>query len=606
MTGLPPPPESAADRSRLVLAFALALLGAHTIHVWGSTSLMWADIGRWSHEVERLAQGELPYRDFHWHYPPLGLWVEGLLARVVGTNHANLTAITASLAVILVVGAVAYTRRVLERSDAALVGVGLVLAFAHAQMVGAAIPQGLYSPAALVGAVCMVIAATHFVRHLAESRTTDALLLALWAGLAVLSKQDFWIPSAYIVTVAMLRSRSLAPPLVSATVVGLGVAIVIATAGTGVLLPMVGGFGHATLAGGQGFPSWERITLDLFVLAVIGTSILALVGLASGRWYWRPLLALATFAAATGLFVIWMTTQVAMPIEGELLTPRQDRLLPHLTSGASLLRPSVAYFARKLSFTPLPVALAPVLLLWMALRWRSLPQPRRNTVALLLGLAVALRARRAFEGTEWFEFLLTLPILVAALELLLPLEGAARRRFRVGLAGVLAVLAVWAYVAQGRGFGTRRYFPTVTQTGRGAVHWPENLARDYRTIRATLDSLDPSGQRPFYAFAFSGGWNYWLERPNPYPFTQDFYFSAFDADSVLALPRPSGLFLLDFPRGMMDPGGFGAARFDLRRWEQPMVPAPYGFYDRPRFERLRQGCQLVPMEGLIYTLYQCP
>lgn len=72
---------------------ALLLLTLHTIAVWSHISTFWGDIGRWSHEVERLALGELPYRDFQWHYPPLGLWVEGGLAALIGTERAHLLGI---------------------------------------------------------------------------------------------------------------------------------------------------------------------------------------------------------------------------------------------------------------------------------------------------------------------------------------------------------------------------------------------------------------------------------------------------------------------------------------------------------------------------------
>jgi len=598
--------DTNARRDGAVLALSLALLAIHTVLVWGSTSLMWGDIGRWSHEVTRMAGGELPYRDFQWHYPPLGLWVEGFLARLIGTDHPNLSTITTAIAVPLVVGFVAYTRQVLGRADAAIVALGLVLAMAHAQTVGAAIPLGLYSPAALVGTVCISLASFFFVRQLTEGRPNDALWMALWAGLAVLSKQDFWIPAAYIVTVTMLRTRRIGAPLVSAAVVGMGLSVIVATAGVGVLLPLAGGFGHATLAGGQGFPSWERITVDLFVLALVSGAFLSLMGLAAGRWHWKWLVACGALAGATGALFIAMTMRTPPPVEGELLTRAQNVLLPHLTKGGPLLRPSIGYLARRVSQTPIPVSLPPLLLLLTILRWRTLPDPRRMTVALLLGFAITLRVRRAFEGTEWFEFLFTLPVLVAATELLVPLEPAPRRRLRLAVVGVLAAMAAWGYRAHGRGRGTAEFRPVVTRTLRGNVRWGTNIARDYQRILATVDSLDPSRERPLYSFAFTGGWNYWLKRRNPYPFTQDFYFSAFNADSVLALPRPRGLLLFDLAPGVMDTGGFGAARFDLSRWEQPMVPGPYGFYDRPRFEKLKEGCTRVPLERVIVRIYQCP
>lgn len=596
----------APSRVAVIVSFALALLALHTWHVWGHTSLMWGDIGRWSHEVERFAHGELPYRDFQWHYPPLGLWVEGFLARLVGTEHADLTAITTGLSVIIVASTAIFAQRVLARADLLLLAGSLLFAFAYAQVNGAAIPMGLYSPAALVGAVCMTIAFVAFVRQLDAPSLGSATWMALWAGLAVISKQDFWIPSAYIVGVTFLRSRQLLPPIVSAAVVAVGLAGIVATAGASVVLPMVGGFGHARLAGGQGFPSWERLTVDLFALAAICGPFLVLHALATGRWRWRAITTFALLGAATGTLFVVMTMRTKPPVPGELQSWAQDLLRPHFQRGGSLLRPSLGLLVRRWLHTPLPVSLAPLLLVLTARRWRTLPDGRVR-LALLLGLAIALRGRRAFEASEWLEFLVTVPIVMLAVDYLLPVEQPARRRVQLAGAGAIFVLGLVMYQREGRGWGTDRYFPTVTRTLRGDVHWGANAARDYTRIVATLDSLDPGRERPLFAFGFSGGWNYWLKRRNPYPFTQDFYYSAFDADSVLALPRPKGLILFDFSPRLLDNGGsYGAARFDVRQWEQPRVAAPYGFYDRPRFQRLLQGCTQVPMERVIVTIYQCP
>jgi hypothetical protein len=590
-------------RSAAPLWLALAVLAAHTLHVWGQSGIFWGDIGRWSHEVDRMAGGELPYRDFQWHYPPLGIWVEGALARIFGTDRTPLSLITTGIAGLLVAAFVGYARHVLNRADAAVVAVALVLALAYAQTNGAPLPLGLYSPAALVGSLCIANAARLFAKHLVSPSSRDLEWMALFAGLAVLSKQDFWIPAAFLVGVGVLRTRRLPPAVVSGAVVVVGMSIVVATAGTGILLPLAGGFGHAKLAGGQGFPSWERLTVDLFVLALVSGATLAVVSAATRRLLLWPLMAAAVVAVLTGSLHVWQSMQATLVEPGAFATPTQDFLQYHLREGNDLFRPALGWLRKRAAHTPIPVLLPPLLLLLTAWRWSRLPQARRGTIALLLGLAIAFRARRAFEGTEWFEFLLTLPVVLASIELLLAETPEALRRFRLASIAVLAALGVWAHVEQGRGFGTRRYIAEVTMTVRGPVRLG-TMARDLHRFTAAMDSLDPSGSRPLFAFGFSGGWNYFTRRTNPFPFTQDFFFSAFNADSVLALPRPAGLFLIDNP--VIKGGSFGLARFDLRRWEQPRGPAPYDDYDRPRFDRLREGCERVPMAGTMFALYQCP
>lgn len=590
-------------RIRPDLIVAILLLAAHTAAVWGHTGVFWGDIGRWSHEVERLALGELPYRDFQWHYPPFGIFVEGLAARVIGTDRTPLSIITTALAAVLVIASVLLSRRALGRRDIALSAIALVLAFSFAQTVGAALPLGLYSPAAIVGAVCTAIAAVNFLRSLSDDPGHSVEWMALFCALGVLSKQDFWMPAAYMVGTTVVRTRRLSAAWISGGVTLAGVAGVIAIAGTDILLPMAGGFGHATLAGGQGFPSWERITTDILTLAIVCGATFALASIAKRRLLLMPLLVCGAVAVLAAGIHVTASMQTTLPGPGELTTPTQNNLAFHLRRDGDLLRPAIGWMRERVSRTPIPVSLAPLLLLAVALRWRRLPTPRREFIAIALGLAVALRFRRAFEGTEWFEFLLALPILLAAVELLFAFDERELRRWRTASAALLGVLALWAYTALGRGIGTQKHFPAVTSTLRGPMHWRTGEARDYAVVLAAVDSLDPSRTRPLLAFGFSGGFNYFLKRPNPFPITQDFYFSAFDADSLVA-NRPPGLLLID--NHVFKGGSFGAATFALGQWEQPRVAAPYDFYDRPRFDRLRESCAPVPLPGSMFDLYSCP
>ena len=590
-------------RRNVDLIIALALLAAHAVAVLGYTSLFWGDNGRWLHEVERFAFGELPYRDFQWHYPPLALWVVGTAARLLGTDLAPVFLITSALAGLLVVAVVHYDREALGRSDPWVTAVCLVFAFAYAQTAGAPLPVGLYSPAALIGALCITIAAVGFLRVFAsDGGIGGAWWIGLFAGLAVLAKQDFWIPAAYLVALSAIRFRRLTPVAVSGGTVALGASIVALTAGASVLRPLVGGFGHARIAGGMGFPSWERLTVELFAASLVVGFLAAMASMARRRLYVAPLLACAIVATLTGAIHVMVSLSIVPADLGPFPTPTVEAMAYHVREGNPLLRPALGWLRLRVVGDPIPFVLSPLLLAAMAVRWARLDVTRRSTVALLLGFAVALRARRAFEATEWFEFLLTLPVILASAELLFGLAGTELHRFRSGTLAVLTVMSVTAYNVLGRGAGTRRRFPGVA-IARGTVHWAPNALGDYHRVRAAIDSIDPGGGRPVFAFGFTGGWNYFLNRRNPFPFTQNFAFSAFDADSVL-ITRPAGVILID--HSLIDGTSFTSLDIRLDRWEQARVPTPYPSFDRPRFDRLRDGCPRIALDSTAFRVYACP
>ena len=116
-------------------------------------------------------------------------------------------------------------------------------------------------------------------------------------------------------------------------------------------------------------------------------------------------------------------------------------------------------------------------------------------VAVLLVFAMALRLRRGFEGSEWFEFLLAAPIFFATLETLAAFSPTELRRFRRASLALLVPLALGANWGLGHGWGTAISFPR-TQTTRGVVRWGASAVRDYREVKTALDSIDPTGTRP--------------------------------------------------------------------------------------------------------------
>ena len=151
-------------RRQADLVLALTLLAVHAIAVWGYTGVFRGDHGRWLHEVERFAQGEVPYRDFQWHFPPLALWIVGGLARFFGTDLLPVYLITSVLAALLVAVVVFYFREVRSPTYTLLLAASILLAVTYVQTSGPPLPAGAYVPAAPVGVLCLTISAVLFLR----------------------------------------------------------------------------------------------------------------------------------------------------------------------------------------------------------------------------------------------------------------------------------------------------------------------------------------------------------------------------------------------------------------------------------------------------------
>src|SRR6266850_7117685 len=78
-------------------------------------SLMWADPARWLFEAQRLASGEMPYRDFSWQYPPFSIFLLGLAMRCFGVTFVVAQVVIDGISVAVIVLAWLLVRRILPR-----------------------------------------------------------------------------------------------------------------------------------------------------------------------------------------------------------------------------------------------------------------------------------------------------------------------------------------------------------------------------------------------------------------------------------------------------------------------------------------------------------
>jgi hypothetical protein len=588
------------------LVALLGLAGVHIVLAWGYTGTFWGDTGRWLGEIERFARGEVLYRDFHWVFPPLAMWIIGGFARLLGPDLAVIWTVTSVLFLLICLLWIVYARRLVTGWERpAVLLAGFLLAVAYANRRAAPIPMGTYTPAALVGVLFVLAAAIVLIRQWDSPRSWHGPAIGVLAGCCFLAKQDFWIPAAYLVVVSGYRARAyggtslhvLAPVLAAVFVGGAGLAIVAVQAGGRVLLAMLGGFGNAAELGTVAFPTWERLTVETAVAA--GT--IAVTGGAAALTV-RPRAALLRTAAVAavvllcaGAVFVFMTMLKAKRIQAtglpEFPVSGEATLWYHLsTSGRVGLRVHLGILADRVAVHPLPFLLPFALVAFAGVRWSALRD--RHDIALivaLLGLVAALRMRRMVETIDWFHFLFEIPLYVAFLHAIFAEQ---RQRIRPAIAGLLAVLVAFgahSYWTFGRGPFTRRGEWPLVATARGVIHMPKNEAADYQWLRARLDSIDPRRERPLFAFGYSGGFNYFLGRDNPTSSASGFFFVPTPPIEMVrdVMDASPGALLLDnafFQESSQPEAG-------LDRWDPVEEPSTYVRVDRPWFNRLLAACR---------------
>jgi hypothetical protein len=204
--------------------------------------------------------------------------------------------------------------------------------------------------------------------------------------------------------------------------------------------------------------------------------------------------------------------------------------------------------------------------------------------------------RRGFQYVEWYHIMAELPLYSA----LLP-----SRALRHASLAVLLVMSGYLYYRNGIGPLTSKPHLERIETKRGLVYMRPQDASDYWAVLAAIDRIDPSGQRPLFAFGYTGGFNYFFGRKNPTSLTQGFSFSYNPPPEKLPAET---IFLYNTHWDVM---GVPSTELKPWRWRQDFVTNPFIAHDLPRFQGLVRGCRTAEtVQGslysrLVFTLYEC-
>lgn len=610
------------------LALLLALAGVHIAFTWGHVGTLWGDPGRWLHEVDRFAHGEILYRDFYWPFPPFALWFLGSIDRVFGSDLVSIWTATAIVFVLICLAYDRYVHLLVPRPLAlSVVLAGFLLACAYANVDSAPLPAGTYTPAGPVGLLLMLLAVICAINLLDGFRLIYALGTGIFCGLCILTKQDFWVPALYLViagTAVLLsvndeRKRNLALHVWTSFLVTVfaGYFVVFAQAGGRALLDVLLGGGQVAELRGRTFPSGQRLTSEMIVMALIGL-LSALLPLTDRTISWKAVkkwvAVFVVVAIACCSLHVFMTYRIASGLRveatSELLGETAAYLSHSSRAKAPLFRVSLRWLKRNLLLHVLPLLLpVSVLVLLFIFGRKMADSPRWKLVLFLLGVCVTARLKRGFEHTEWYHFLLEIPVYAAAAFLFLPNSTQkASRALRLGF-GLLLAFGAYAYWNFGVGPLARNSQFERVDTPRGSAWVSAGMRKQFTDLKGLLDQVDPGGKRPLFAFAYNGGFDYFLDRVNPTPLTQGFRLSIFDPDRVVrdVLAQQPAALVLD--RTNFDQVPVPSPHFKFLPWDLKTVLNFYVRYDRPYFQQILVHCR--PIEELqfnpilVYTLHDC-
>jgi len=607
------------DRRIALTAAVLVLLGAiHTFLTWGHIGSFWGDQGRWLGDIDRHVAGENFYRDFFWPYPPMAIWLLGLVGHAFGTNVNVIWSATSAIFFLILIMFLLYSRDLVDDECMHWAAAPAVLfATALAQIGSAPLPMGMYSPAAPLGFLFLLTGVVSCWR----GAQRGSLLSAVGAGAAlaacVLSKQDSWIPAGAV----LVGTRFLPTPLakrqgarqmtVFLVCCGIGLAGIVNLSGWSNLASVFSGWGGAIEFRGRPYPSWQSIVVELLGLgvAVAFTMVLLLLtGAVSSKRMRKPLVvAAAWIVVALGIhcYASYRTGLAAREGVGPGFPTRTQGFMSAASaSDRQLLRRSLVFVKYNLlrRMPPLFLPFLALGLLWV--RRNANYSPRLQLLLFFGAVCCAARSRRLFEHAEWYNVFLEIPFYFAVLHYFFP---AAWPRVSKAAGLTLLVLSLYWHNQLGVGLWTVNTDFRPIETPRGRIYAGAGHAAEYLKIAATLDAEDPQRKWPIFAFGFTGGHSYFLARPRPTPLTEGFFLSGIEPDRVIRIFQDLRVPFFLFDSVPLQKQGVPQQQLDFSHWDLQIVLNHHMRIDRPWFEKVLVACDPRRQLGEtpVFLIYAC-
>jgi hypothetical protein len=155
-------------------------------------TLVWGDSGRWLFEGQRVAAGEVPYRDFSWLYPPLSVLMLGWAMKLFGATFATAQVFVDLTSLVLVLLAYALIRFFLPRFLLLPVMVCLLAIGGTSLMFFGLFSFLIYVPALLTGAAGFLLLLIGLLSYLQSGRLKAETwsIITLGAFVAAYSKPE--------------------------------------------------------------------------------------------------------------------------------------------------------------------------------------------------------------------------------------------------------------------------------------------------------------------------------------------------------------------------------------------------------------------------------
>ncbi|MCL5995550.1 MAG: hypothetical protein M1546_05775 [Chloroflexi bacterium] len=564
-------------RYRWIAPVILGLVCA--VAIWSDWLKMWLlgfDAGRGFFEAYRVAQGQLPYRDFLLQYPPLSTWLLGLAFRMAGSTYLTAQVVIDILSLAAVWLTWRLARKVLPDVLAVIVAAVLALQGANHLLMFSLF---VWTPTVLTGMIGVLLLLMGALERHKTGRLSIGLALEMGLGsfVCLLSKPEFMLAVlatllAMILVDMKLRISEwllcLGPGALAYAVVGYSV-------GFSNLIEGVLGYGQATGT----CPWWPTGIGIVGALVALGQgaviiSLYSLRHCESLRQAWYRLL---VAVAGTAGYVYY--NFIAFPPDLSIL-----RSLNTALSLASILLPVMWW--------SIPV--------WLANTWRILwRHPSNRLMYLLTSAGLALAARGLFgthkdNGTSVAVAAFPVLLIVGAYLLL----SLSHNNIRLPLLILIPFVSAHFLIVTAKGI-LLDYMPLQTQAGLVLVRLDEE--------RELYDYIVAHSSPGDYVLnlSYSANMGFAARRPAPTSTTQFGFFAPsqalLDADLLRFRQHPARLVIAeDSPSlgatyGWM--GDIPLLRCSFPRIEWRLTEPLYPKKPIPIVEYIRANYQLTDRVG---------